>query len=87
MYAPTRLYGRPDDFRGFVDRAHAEGIGVILDVVFNHLGPDGNYLREFSPDYFTNRHATEWGEAINFDGESSVPVREFFLANACYWIT
>jgi len=87
MYAPTRLYGRPDDFRSFVDRAHAEGIGVILDVVFNHLGPDGNYLKEFAPGYFTHRHTTEWGDAINFDGEDSGPVREYFLTNACYWLT
>jgi maltooligosyltrehalose trehalohydrolase len=86
MYAPTRLYGTPDGFRRFVDRAHVEGIGVILDVVFNHLGPDGNYLKEFAPGYFSQRYRTEWGDAINFDGRESGPVREFFLANACYWI-
>ncbi len=87
MFAPTHLYGRPDDFRKFVDQAHAEGIGVILDVVFNHLGPDGNYLKKFTPEYFTSRHKTEWGDAINFDGKESGPVREFFLANACYWMS
>jgi maltooligosyltrehalose trehalohydrolase len=87
LYAPTRLYGRPDDFRNFVDRAHGEGIGVILDVVFNHLGPDGNYLKEYTPDYFTDRYSTEWGEAVNFDGDDAKPVREFFLACACYWVT
>ena len=59
---------------------------MILDVVYNHFGPDGNYLREFSPDYFTRRHRTDWGEAINFDGENSGPVREFVLENARYWI-
>jgi maltooligosyltrehalose trehalohydrolase len=86
MFAPTRLYGVPDDFRAFVDRAHAEKIAVILDVVFNHLGPDGNYLREFAPEYFSQRYKTEWGEAINFDGKSSGPVREFYLSCARYWI-
>ena len=86
LFAPTRLYGRPDDFRRFVDRAHALGIAVILDVVYNHLGPDGNYLKSFSAAYFTDRYANEWGEAINFDGPDAGPVREFFLANAGYWI-
>jgi maltooligosyltrehalose trehalohydrolase len=86
LFAPTRLYGGPDDFRRFVDRAHALGIGVILDVVYNHLGPDGNYLARYSKDYFTDKHTTDWGEAINFDGENSGPVREFYTANAGYWI-
>jgi maltooligosyltrehalose trehalohydrolase len=86
LFAPTRLYGEPDDFRRFVDRAHTLGLGVILDVVYNHLGPDGNYLKQFSEHYFTDRYANEWGDAINFDGEQSGPVREFFLANAGYWI-
>ena len=86
LYAPTRLYGTPDDLRHFVNSAHAAGIGVILDVVYNHLGPDGCYLCEFSPDYFTDRYDNEWGDAINFDGEASGPVREFFISNAHYWI-
>jgi maltooligosyltrehalose trehalohydrolase len=86
LFAPTHLYGTPDDFRRFVDRAHALGLGVLLDVVYNHLGPDGCYLREFATDYFTDRYDNEWGEAINFDGASAGPVREFFLANAGYWI-
>jgi len=86
MFAPTHLYGTPDDFRAFVDRAHALRIGVILDVVYNHLGPDGNYLREYSPTYFTQRYKNEWGDAINFDGPGSEAVREFFVSNACYWI-
>jgi maltooligosyltrehalose trehalohydrolase len=86
LFAPTRLYGEPDDFRRFVDRAHSVGLGVILDVVYNHLGPDGNYLKQFSEDYFTDRYETDWGEAINYDGDNAGPVREFFLANAGYWI-
>jgi maltooligosyltrehalose trehalohydrolase len=86
LFAPTRLYGMPDDFRRFVDRAHGAGLGVILDVVYNHIGPDGNYFRAFAPDYFTDRYQNEWSEAINFDGPHSGPVREFFEANAGYWI-
>ena len=86
LFAPTRLYGRPDDLRRFVDRAHALGIAVILDVVYNHFGPDGNYLTAFAPAYFTDRYPNEWGSAINFDGPDAGPVREFFIANAGYWI-
>lgn len=86
LFAPTRLYGQPDDFRHFVDRAHAAGLGVILDVVYNHFGPSGNYWRSFSQDYFSSRYKNEWGEPINFDGPQAGPVREFFLANAAYWI-
>jgi maltooligosyltrehalose trehalohydrolase len=86
LFAPTRLYGEPDDLRRFVNEAHIHGLAVILDVVYNHVGPDGNYLRHFSPDYFTARRQVEWGEAINFDGPGSGPVREFFLANARYWV-
>jgi maltooligosyltrehalose trehalohydrolase len=69
-----------------VDTAHACGIGVLLDVVYNHLGPDGNFLSRFSKDYFSARYSTDWGEAINFDGDNSGPVREYFLTNAAYWI-
>ncbi len=86
LYAPTRLYGAPDDFRRFVDRSHALGIGVILDVVYNHLGPDGNFLREFADEYFSARYTTEWGEAMNFDADGAGPVREFCLSNVRYWI-
>jgi maltooligosyltrehalose trehalohydrolase len=86
LFAPTRVYGTPDEMRHFVDRAHQLGIGVILDVVYNHLGPDGNYLAAFSKSYFTDRHTTDWGEAINYDGPDSGPVREFFISNAAYWI-
>jgi maltooligosyltrehalose trehalohydrolase len=81
LFAPTRLYGRPDDFRRFVDRAHEHGLAVILDVVYNHLGPDGNGLRHFSDTYFTNRYENEWGEAINFDDDAA-PVRELFASIA-----
>jgi maltooligosyltrehalose trehalohydrolase len=86
LFAPTRLYGRPDEFRSFVDRAHELGIAVILDVVYNHLGPDGNYLKSFAAAYFTDRYENEWGEAINFDGADAGPVRAYFLGNAGYWI-
>jgi maltooligosyltrehalose trehalohydrolase len=85
LFAPTRLYGEPDDFRAFVDKAHSLKIGVILDVVYNHLGPDGNILPEYSEDYLSHEK-TEWGNSLNFDGENSQSVREFFLANARYWI-
>ncbi|MBC8164249.1 MAG: malto-oligosyltrehalose trehalohydrolase [Bryobacteraceae bacterium] len=86
MFAPTRLYGTPDDMRRFVDEAHSLNIGVILDVVYNHFGADGNYIGHFSADYVTIKHKTDWGAAINFDGRNSRPVREFFIANAGYWI-
>ncbi len=86
LFAPTHIYGEPDDFRRFVDRAHGLGLGVILDVVYNHIGPDGNFLKLFSEDYFTDRHKTDWGEALNYDDKNSGPVREFFIGNAGYWI-
>ncbi len=86
LFAPSRLYGAPDDFRAFVDHAHALGLSVILDVVYNHLGPDGNYLGHFSKSYFTDRHKTDWGKAINFDGPGCAAVREYYIANAAYWI-
>jgi maltooligosyltrehalose trehalohydrolase len=85
-FAPTRLYGSPDDLRRFVDQAHAQKLGVVLDVVYNHVGPEANFFRQYSDDYFTDAYQTEWGTAINFDGERSGPVRDFFLANAGYWI-
>ncbi len=86
LFAPTRLYGRPADFRKFVDKAHSSGLGVILDVVYNHLGPDGNYLGQFAPNFLSDRHRTDWGDAINYDGDLSGPIREFFSCNAGYWI-
>jgi maltooligosyltrehalose trehalohydrolase len=85
LFAPVAIYGQPDDFRRFVDDAHRHGLGVVLDVVYNHIGPDGNYLTEFSDDYFTDRYQNEWGEAINFDGPNSGPVREWIASNAAYW--
>lgn len=84
-YAPTRLYGNPDDLRDFIDTAHQLGIGVILDVVYNHFGV-GDRFRDFTPDYFTERYWNEWGSSINFDGQNSAGVREFFAKNAAYWI-
>lgn len=86
LFAPTRLYGRPDDMRRFVDAAHASGIGVILDVVYNHLGPDGNVLPRYSDRFFREDLATDWGAAIDFSGPHAGPVREFYLANVEYWI-
>jgi maltooligosyltrehalose trehalohydrolase len=84
-FAPTRLYGEPDDFRLFIDRAHSVGLGVMLDVVYNHFGPEGNYLEQFSHDYYSPEESG-WGRAINFDAKNCGPVREFFATNACYWI-
>jgi maltooligosyltrehalose trehalohydrolase len=86
VFAPTRLYGEPDDLRRFVDEAHRLGLSVILDVVYNHFGPDGNYLGQFSENYLTDRYDNEWGDALNFDDDGAAPVREFFTANAGYWI-
>jgi len=86
LFAPTRLYGTPEGLRAFVDRAHAFGLGVILDVVYNHFGPDGNYLGSFSNDYLRRDKENEWGDAINFDGKNCGPVREFFITNGRYWI-
>lgn len=86
LYAPAHVYGDAEALKRFVDVAHRYGIGVILDVVYNHLGPDGNYLKEYSDDYFSDRYKTDWGESPNFDGPGSKEVREFFIRNACYWI-
>jgi maltooligosyltrehalose trehalohydrolase len=86
LFAPTRLYGTPDDLRSFIDRAHALDLAVILDVVYNHFGPDGNYVAQFSPDYFSSKHGTDWGRSINFDGANCAAVREFYISNAAYWI-
>jgi maltooligosyltrehalose trehalohydrolase len=84
-FAPYHLYGEPDALRRFIDTAHQYGLAVILDVVYNHVGPSGNFFREFSRSFFADA-ATEWGDAINFDGPGSAPVREFFLQNVEYWI-
>ena len=85
-FAPYHGYGTPDDLRRFVDTAHGLGLGVILDVVYNHLGPDGNYLHRFAPSFVATAHATDWGEALNFDGEQSEGMRALVVANARYWI-
>ena len=85
-YAPTRLYGGPDDFRAFVDRAHHIGLGVILDVVYNHLGPAGCVFGQYSENYFARHYKNEWGDGLHFDGPCSAPVREYFMWNAFYWI-
>jgi|SRR5579863_3075867 len=87
LYAPSHTYGGADALRHFVDTAHRLGLGIILDVVYNHLGCSGCYLKEFSDAYFTDRYKNDWGEAINFDGPESAQVREFFIRNACYWIS
>ncbi len=86
LFAPSHLYGTPDDLRAFIDRAHSLGVAVILDVVYNHFGPDGNYLGIFSDDYLIREKENEWGNAINFDGPNSGPVREFFITNGRYWV-
>ncbi|CAN5444270.1 malto-oligosyltrehalose trehalohydrolase [soil metagenome] len=82
LYAPARVYGPPNDFRALVDAAHERGLAVILDVVYNHLGPDGNYLGSYSREYFNPAHKTPWGDAFNFELK---PARDFFVENAPYW--
>jgi maltooligosyltrehalose trehalohydrolase len=84
-YAVHHAYGGPAGLRRFVENCHARGLAVILDVVYNHLGPEGNYLREFGP-YFTDRHRTPWGDAVNFDGPGSDEVRRYFGGNAMMWL-
>lgn len=85
-YAPDSSYGRPEDLKHLVQAAHAKGMMIFLDVVYNHFGPEGNYLHMYSPQFFTKQHRTPWGDAINFDGEDSRMVRGFFLHNALYWL-
>ncbi|MBN1206688.1 MAG: malto-oligosyltrehalose trehalohydrolase [Myxococcaceae bacterium] len=86
LFAPVHVYGGPTGLRRLIDAAHAHGLAVLIDVVYNHFGPDGNYLRCYSPHYFTGRHHTPWGDAINYDGEQSAPVRELVLSNVEMWI-
>jgi malto-oligosyltrehalose trehalohydrolase len=86
-FAPDSIYGRPDDLKELVQSAHAHGIMIFLDVVYNHFGPEGNYLRSYAPQFFTDRHRTPWGDGINFDGPESRAVRDFFIHNALYWLT
>ena len=85
LFAPYHHYGTPDDARAFVDAAHSHGLAVILDVVYNHLGPSGNFLPEFSTSYFS-AHETEWGQGFNLDGECSAPVRHFMRENVRHWL-
>ena len=86
LFAPHGHYGKPDDLRRFINEAHTRGIGVILDVVYNHAGPAGNYFRDFADDYFSDKYECEWGAPFNFDGKNCGPVREFFLTNIRYWV-
>jgi maltooligosyltrehalose trehalohydrolase len=85
LYAPTHRYGHPDDLKRLIDHAHRLGLGVILDVVYNHFGPSGNYITRFSSRYFSSRYHNEWGDPLNFDDDADA-VREFMAANAAYWI-
>ncbi|HZC47335.1 MAG TPA: malto-oligosyltrehalose trehalohydrolase, partial [Candidatus Acidoferrum sp.] len=85
LYAPHHAYGGPDAMKRFVDAAHGHGLGVILDVVYNHLGPEGSYIARFGP-YFTDRYRTPWGDAVNLDDERSDEVRRFFCDNALMWL-
>ena len=85
-FAPDSIYGRPDDLKQLVQSAHQRGLMVLLDVVYNHFGPEGNYLNVYAPQFFTDRHHTPWGNAINFDGAQNCAVREFFIQNALYWL-
>jgi maltooligosyltrehalose trehalohydrolase len=86
LYAPCHSYGTPDDLRYLIDAAHRAGLAVILDAVYNHLGPDGNYLGDYSPNYFNAEHHTPWGAGFNFDAADSTIVRRLFIENAVYWL-
>ncbi len=85
-FCPSRSYGTPDELKRMVDAAHAHGLMVLLDVVYNHFGPEGNYLHTYAPQFFNPKHQTPWGAAINFDGPCNRTVRDFFIHNALYWI-
>jgi maltooligosyltrehalose trehalohydrolase len=85
-FAPDAAYGTPDDLKSLVDRAHALGLMVFIDVVYNHFGPAGNYLHAYAESFFTDRHQTPWGAGINFDGTDGGTVRDFFVHNALYWL-
>jgi maltooligosyltrehalose trehalohydrolase len=86
FFAPSRVYGQPDDLRRLVDEAHDMGLAVFLDVIYNHFGPDGAYAVAFSPRFFTDHHHTPWGQAVNLDDEGSRSVRAFFIENALHWL-
>ncbi len=85
-FAPDASYGAPDELKALVDTAHSLGLMVLLDVVYNHFGPEGNYLHAYCPEFFNPGHQTPWGAAINFDGPGSRTVRDFFIHNALYWV-
>ena len=85
-YAPDSSYGTPDDLKRLVAAAHRRGLMMLIDVVYNHFGPEGNYLHTYARSFFTDRHKTDWGAAINFDGENARPVRDFFIHNTLYWL-
>ena len=86
LFAPQCSHGTPDDLKRFIDAAHGLGLMVMLDVVYNHFGPDGNYLPRYAAGFFSEQHHTAWGAAINFDGPGSATVRDFFIDNALYWL-
>jgi len=86
-FAPDSAYGQSEDLKDLIQSAHERGLMVLLDVVYNHFGPEGNYLRSYAPQFFTDRHCTPWGDGINFDGPDSRAVRDFFIHNALYWLT
>ena len=86
LFAPDASYGRPEDLKALVDAAHRKGLMMFLDVVYNHFGPDGNYLPVYAPQILTDRHKTPWGSAINYDGADATPMREFVIHNALYWL-
>lgn len=86
LFAPDAVYGTPDELKAFVDAAHGLGLSVLMDVVYNHFGPEGNYLHAGTPEFFNPAHQTPWGAAINYDGELSSTVRDFFVHNALYWV-
>jgi maltooligosyltrehalose trehalohydrolase len=85
-YAPASSYGSPRDLKSLVNAAHRRGLAVMLDVVYNHFGPEGNYLHRYAPEFFTERYATPWGAAIGFEGPASRAVRDYFIHNALYWL-
>ena len=87
FFAPTRLYGTPDEMRAFVDEAHRCGLGVVLDVIYNHCGSTGCFIQAYSSKYFSRRYKNDWGQALNFDDDGAEHVREFFLTNVDYWIS
>lgn len=85
-FAPDSAYGRPEDLKHLIQACHQRGVMIFVDVVYNHFGPEGNYLHAYAPEFFTSRHHTPWGDAINFDGPSSRMVRQYFIHNALYWL-